>query len=73
MIRQILKQLQDNYNKYNRYPEYINITKKQYQRLKKELSIVENINEDIKSLYFLDFNIVEENWYGYKRINVSKA
>lgn len=57
MIRQILKQLQDNYNKYNRYPEYINITKKQYERLKKELSIVENMNEYIKLLYFIEFNV----------------
>ena len=57
MIRQILKQLQDNYNKYNRYPEYINITKKKYARLKKELSIVENMNEYIKLLYFIEFNV----------------
>lgn len=61
MIRQLLKQLKEYKDKYNKAPNYINITKKQYQRLKKELSIVENINEDIKSLYFLDFNIVEEN------------
>lgn len=57
MIRQILKQLKESKQKYGKYPSYINITKKQYKRLKKELSIVEEINEDIKLLYFIEFKI----------------
>lgn len=61
MLRQILKQIQDHKNKYNKYPSYIYITKKQYKRLKKELSIAENITEDIKELYFIDFRIKEAN------------
>lgn len=60
MIRQILKQIKEYKQKYNKYPSYINISKKQYKRLKKELSIIENITEDIKELYFMEFKIKEE-------------
>lgn len=58
MIKQILKQLKESKKKYGRYPNYINITKRQYKRLKKELSIIEEINDDIKLLYFIEFKIV---------------
>lgn len=57
MINKILKQLKEFKKKFGKYPKYINIKKQQYKRLKKELSIVENINEDIKLLYFIEFNV----------------
>lgn len=59
MIRQVLKQLKEHKEKYGKYPNYININLKQYKRLKKELSIVEEITEDIKILYFIEFEIIE--------------
>lgn len=58
MLSKVLKQVKEYRQKYGRYPSYINITKKQYKRLKKELSIIEEINEDIKVLYFIEFKIV---------------
>lgn len=58
MLSKVLKQVKEYRQKYGKYPSYINITKKQYKRLKKELSIVEEINEDIKVLYFIEFKIV---------------
>lgn len=57
MINKILKQLKEFKKKFGKYPKYINIKKQQYKRLKKELSIVENMNEDIKLLYFIEFNV----------------
>ena len=60
MLRKVLKQLKVYREKYKTNPQYINITKRQYKRLKKELSIVENITEDIKLLYFINFRIREE-------------
>lgn len=57
MIKQILKQLSEYKEKYGKSPKYIYINRKQYKRLKKELSIVENITEDIKELYFIEFNV----------------
>ena len=57
MINKILKQLKEFKKKFGKYPRYINIKKQQYKRLKKELSIVENMNEDIKLLYFIEFNV----------------
>lgn len=59
MIRQVLKQMKEHKEKYGKYPNYININLKQYKRLKKELSIVEEITEDIKILYFIEFEIIE--------------
>lgn len=61
MLRKILEQLKVYREKYKTNPQYINITQKQYKRLKKELSIVENITEDIKLLYCINFKIKEEN------------
>ncbi len=60
MLRQILKQIAEYKRKNNKYPLFIYINKKQYKRLKKELSIIENITEDIKEIYFIDFRIKEE-------------
>lgn len=60
MINKILKQLKEFKKKFGKYPKYINIKKQQYKRLKKELSIVENITEDIKLLYCINFRIKEE-------------
>ena len=60
MLRKVLEQLKVYREKYKINPQYINITKRQYKRLKKELSIVENITEDIKLLYFINFRIREE-------------
>lgn len=57
VLMKIIKQIRDYKEKYKKYPLYINITKKQYKRLKKELSIVETITEDIKELYFIEFKI----------------
>ncbi len=61
MINKILEQLIEFKTKTGRYPKYVNIKRKQYKRLKKELSITEKITENIKLLYCIDFNIVEEN------------
>ena len=60
MLRKVLEQLKVYREKYKIDPQYINITQKQYKRLKKELSIVENITEDIKLLYCINFRIKEE-------------
>ena len=61
MLRKVLEQLKEYREKYKTTPQYINITKRQYKRLKKELSIVENITEDIKLLYCINFKIKEES------------
>ena len=61
MLRKVLEQLKLYREKYKTVPQYINITKKQYKRLKKELSIVENITDDIKLLYCINFKIKEES------------
>ena len=60
MIRQILKQMKEYFNKHGVYPKCIYITKKQYKRLKKESSILEEYNDDIKLLYLSEFEFVEE-------------
>ena len=60
MLRKVLEQLKEYREKYKITPKHINITKRQYKRLKKELSIVENITEDIKLLYCINFRIKEE-------------
>ena len=60
MISKILKQIKEFKEKVGKYPKYVNIKRKQYERLKKELSIVENITEDIKLLYCINFRIKEE-------------
>lgn len=60
MLRKILKQISDYKEKNGKYPEYINITKKGYKRLKKELDILDNKTDDIKMIYLMEFNIVEE-------------
>ena len=60
MLRKVLEQLKVYREKYKINPQYINITQKQYKRLKKELSIVENITEHIKLLYCINFRIKEE-------------
>ena len=60
MLRKVLEQLKEYREKYKATPQYINITKRQYKRLKKELSIVENITEDIKLLYCINFRVKEE-------------
>lgn len=60
IVEKILKQLQQ-YKKINKkYPNYIYISKKNYRRLKKEMSILEYFSEDIKAIYTIDFRIIEE-------------
>ena len=58
MIKQILKQINDYKLKNNKYPKFIYIKEKQYRRLKKELSIVEEMTENIKIIYFMEFKII---------------
>ncbi len=60
MIRQILKQMKLYYEKNGFYPKQIHITRKNYKRLRKELSILENYNDDIKRLYLTDIGFLEE-------------
>lgn len=60
MLRKILELIKDYKEKYGKNPEYINITKKGYRRLKRELDILENKTDDIKMLYLIEFNITEE-------------
>lgn len=59
MLRKILKQINDYKEKNGKYPEYINITKKGYRRLKRELDIVEDKTDDIKMIYLMEFKIIE--------------
>ncbi|MGN1012265.1 MAG: hypothetical protein ACI4ON_00320 [Clostridia bacterium] len=60
MIKQILKQLSECKEKYGKNPKYIYINRKQYKKLKRQMSIIEDITEDIKELYFINFKIKEE-------------
>ncbi|MDO4282372.1 MAG: hypothetical protein Q4D02_01935 [Clostridia bacterium] len=60
MLRKVLKQIEEFKEKYNKYPSQINITKKGYKKLRRELSIIENITDDIKMIYLIEFNILEE-------------
>lgn len=60
MLRKILKQISDYKEKNGKYPEYINITKKGYRRLKRELDILEEKTDDIKMIYLMEFRIIEE-------------
>lgn len=68
MLRKILELIKDYKEKNGKYPEYVNITKKGYRRLKRELDIVEDKTDDIKMLYLIEFNITEEN----ENVNKSK-
>ena len=60
MLRKILKQINDYKEKNGKYPEYINITKKGYKRLKRELDILDDKTDDIKMIYLMEFKIIEE-------------
>lgn len=60
MIKKVLKQINEYKEKNGKYPEYINITKKGYRRLKRELDIIENKNDDIKMIYLIEFKITKE-------------
>lgn len=60
MLRKILKQINDYKEKNGKYPEYINITKKGYKRLKRELDILDYKTDDIKMIYLMEFKIIEE-------------
>ena len=56
----MLKQINDYKEKNGKYPEYINITKKGYKRLKRELDILDYKTDDIKMIYLMEFKIIEE-------------
>lgn len=60
VIEKILQKIGDFKTKNKRYPSFIYISERQYKRLKKELSIVEKITEDIKILYLIEFRIIEK-------------
>ncbi len=60
VLEKILKQLLQFKNKNKIYPKCIYISKKNYRRLKREMSIIEEMTENIKELYFIEFKIKEE-------------